>query len=100
MKKIEIYEHCFGSGVEIDDRSLFLHEYDNRTEDNIRDLKLSLIQELIKNVDKLSNINLMDIARVVTSLDEWGWIEEESKSYSCDQCGNYNWNEVYKRIEP
>ena len=30
MKKIRLSENCFGPDVEIDDESLFIHEYDNR----------------------------------------------------------------------
>jgi len=99
MNKIEIYEHCFGPGVTIDGQSLFKHEYDERSDEEVRDLKLKLIQELINNVDQLDISQLRDIAGIVCNVVEgWQFVPEESYSDTCDQCGNYNWSEVCKRV--
>ena len=46
MNKITLIENCFGPDVEIDDESLFIHEYDNRNPDMISDLQDQLIDKL------------------------------------------------------
>jgi len=52
MNKITLIENCFGPDVEIDDESLFIHEYDNRNPDMISDLQDQLIDKLksLKNI--------------------------------------------------
>lgn len=98
METIEYGNHCFGSFLEIDGENLQLNEYDTRSEQSIKELKLKLVNELPKIVDRLNNYDLRTIAEIITqNNNEWEYDEEQSRSSQCDQCGNYNYNEKYRR---
>ena len=60
MNKIGLSENCFGTDVEIDDESLFIHEYDNRSPEMVNDLQDKLIDNLrlIKNHDQEALIQI------------------------------------------
>lgn len=101
MKKIEIKESCFGPDVEIDGESLFIHEYDNRSPEIVRDLQDKLIDEL-KSLKHILGMNdWYKIAEmVVTTSKKYEYDTEESdEGDSCGQCGNYNWSYIYKKLE-
>jgi len=93
--KIEIIEHCFGPDVRINDESLFKHEYDNRTDDEIFQLRKILIDELVNNLNSLDMRELSEIAEMVVQTSGFEIDEENSSSDDCEQCGNYNYTHVY-----
>jgi hypothetical protein len=72
MKTIELINTCFGPDVCIDGESLFLDEFDPRSEEYIIQLKLRLISELIKNVNNLSIYDCESIANIIiTNNNNW-----------------------------
>jgi hypothetical protein len=100
MEEIEYGQHCFGSYIIVDGENLNFGEYDTRSEEYIRELKIKFLNELPNIVDRLSVYDLKTIAEIITqNNNDWEYDEEESKSSSCDQCGNYNYNEKYRRTK-
>lgn len=99
MNIIELIESCYGPDIRIDNESLFLHEYDERSEEYIIQLKLRLLTELIKNVKNLSIHDCISIGEIIVSNDDWENIDDESYQSTCDQCGNYNYKNKYKRFK-
>jgi hypothetical protein len=98
MEVIEHGESCFGSFIRIDGESLELQENDERGEEYIRQLKIKLIRELETIVDQINSHDLRRIAEIITQNNSnWEYIEEESDTNTCNQCGNYNYNEKYRR---
>jgi hypothetical protein len=98
MEEIEYGEHCFGSFIRIDGETLELQENDERGEEYVRQLKIKLIKELETVVDQINYYDLRNIAEIITQNNSnWEYIEEDSNSSSCDQCGNFNYNEKYRR---
>jgi hypothetical protein len=96
INKIELSEGCYGPDVEINGESLFLHEYDKRTEEEVREYKIAFINELLKVVDNINMIDLKYIGEIITiNSDSFEYIEEESSENTCDQCGNWNYKQVY-----
>ena len=99
MNTIEYGEHCYGSYVIVDGENLHHHEYDDRGEEYIRQLKLKLVNELPNIVDRLSTYDLKIIAEIIAQNNsDWEYDEEKSSNRTCDQCGNYNYKEIYTRI--
>ena len=101
MKKIEISEGCFGPDVVIDNESLFIHEYDNRNPEMISDLQDNLIDKLKTLKGGMGMNDWSMIAEIIVKLsgDYEYDIEESNEGDSCDQCGNYSWKYVYKKVE-
>jgi hypothetical protein len=100
INKIKLSEGCYGPDIEINGESLFLHEYDNRTEEDVREHKIALINELLKIVDNINIIDLKYIGEIIgSSSHSFEFIEEESSESTCDQCGNWNYTHVYKKID-
>jgi hypothetical protein len=99
MKKIVLSENCFGPDVEINDESLFIHEYDNRSPEMISDLKDDVIDKLKSLKHQLSIQDWSDIAHmIITNSDEFEYDVENSMDYQpCDQCGTNNHNHIYIR---
>ena len=97
MKKIRLSENCFGPDVEIDDESLFIHEYDNRNPEMISDLQDQLIDKLKSLKNNLGMSDWTEITMmVINGGDEFEYDVDNSKEYEpCDQCGNWNHNHVY-----
>jgi hypothetical protein len=96
MKMIEVGEHCFGPFVIVDGENTHLHEYDERGEEYIRQLKLKIVEELKKNIDNIPMYELRSISEiVVTYSGEWSYMTEESSRSHCEQCGNYNYTDIY-----
>jgi len=97
MKKIRLSENCFGPDVEIDDESLFIHEYDNRNTEMISDLQDQLIDKLKSLKNNLGMSDWTEITMmVINSGDEFEYDVDNSKEYEpCDQCGNWNHNHIY-----
>ena len=97
MKKIRLSENCFGPDVEIDDESLFIHEYDNRNPEMISDLQDQLIDKLKSLKNNLGMSDWTEIAMMfINGGDEFEYDVDNSKEYeSCDQCGNWNHNHIY-----
>jgi predicted house-cleaning noncanonical NTP pyrophosphatase (MazG superfamily) len=96
MKTIEIGEGCFGPSVVIDGENIHLHEYDERGEEYIRQLKLKLIEELKNNIDNVPLYELRSISEIVVTYgDGWSYQNEESRKSFCYQCGNYNYTDIY-----
>ena len=101
MKKIELSENCFGVDVLIDDESLFTHEFDNRKPNLISDLQDELINELKSLKDKINMNDWHYIAEIVATMsEEYDYdVEDSNDGTSCEQCGNYNWRHIYKKIK-
>ena len=101
MKKITLSENCFGVDVEIDDQSLFIHEYDNRNPEMINDLQDNVIDKLRSIKNKLSMNDWAEIVQLVVNYgDEFEKDIENSMDYQpCDQCGNWNHNYIYLKKE-
>jgi hypothetical protein len=97
MKKIRLSENCFGPDVEIDDESLFIHEYDNRNPEIISDLQDQLIDKLKSLKNNLSMSDWTEIAMmVINSCDEFEYDVENSQEFkNCEQCGNFNHKHIY-----
>ena len=97
MKKIKLSENCFGPDVEIDDESLFIHEYDNRNPEMISDLQDQLIDKLKSLKNNLGMSDWTEITMmVINSGDEFEYDVDNSKEYEpSDQCGNWNHNHIY-----
>ena len=93
MKKIRLSENCFGPDVEIDDESLFIHEYDNRNPEMISDLQDQLIDKLKSLKNNLGMSDWTEIAMmVINGGDEFEYDVDNSKEYEpCDlgrcKCG-------------
>ena len=99
MNKITLSENCFGNDVEIDDESLFTHEYDNRSPEMISDLQDKLIDNLRSVKNKLSMNDWREIVHmIINNGDEFEYDVVNSTYYkSCDQCGNWNHNHIYNK---
>lgn len=98
--KLEIIEGCFGPDVRIDGESLFKHEYDQRTDEEVDNLQQKIIDEISKVKFNLDMGDWAQIAQILVSRsNKFDYIEDESSEYSCDQCGNYNWIYVYIKSE-
>jgi hypothetical protein len=101
MNKIEISEGCFGLDVLIDEESLFIHEYDNRNPEMINDLQDDLIDKLKTLKGGMGMNDWSMIAEIIVKLsgDYEYDVENSDEGDSCDQCGNYNWRYVYKKVK-
>jgi hypothetical protein len=99
MNKITLSENCFGVDVEIDDESLFTHEYEKRTPEYVSDLQDKMIDYLKVIKNKLSMNDWGEIAQMIIDKgDEFEYDVENSMDYQpCDQCGNWNHNHIYNR---
>lgn len=96
--KISLSESCYGPNVSIDGESLFQDEYDNRSDDDIKLLRMKLILELSNVVNNLDMADLKTIAEIMVSRNSnFEFIEEEYSQTDCDQCGSYNTREAYVR---
>ncbi len=85
--KIEIIEHCFGPNVRVDDVSV--------TDDPTKQDKLLL--ELSEIKDKLDASDWSNIANIIVQRGNYQFLSEESSQDDCDQCGNWNSRETYKK---
>jgi hypothetical protein len=99
MNKITLSENCFGVDVEIDDESLFTHEYEKRTPEYVSDLQDKMIDYLKVIKNKLSMNDWGEIAQMIIDKgDEFEYDVENSMDYQpCDQCGTWNHNHIYNR---
>jgi hypothetical protein len=97
MKKITLSENCFGPDVEVDDESLFMHEYDNRNPNLIYKLQEKLINELILVQNNLSLSDWYKISEIIVENSlEFEYDTKNSKTYEkCDDCGNSNHKFIY-----
>lgn len=84
--KIEIIEHCFGPIVRVDDTP---------TEDVSTQEKI--LDELSKVKDKLDASDWSQIANIIVSRSNYEYLPEESSKDDCEQCGNWNFRDVYKK---
>jgi hypothetical protein len=92
MNSIEIVEHCFGSDVRIDGKSLEINELNENNPQEVIELRKILINELFEIFEKISNTDLRYIGEIITTIsDKYEISEEESNESSCDQCGNWNY---------
>lgn len=100
INEIEYGAHCFGSYLIIDGENVDNYEQNDQNRlDHILQLKLKLVVELEKNLHRLSVRDLTTISEIITQNNpDWEFDEENSRSNSCDQCGNYNYNEIYRKI--
>jgi hypothetical protein len=100
MKKFAISENCFGPDVEVNDESLFSHEYDNRDPKTISELKTQVLEILKENQEKLDISDWTSILEIISEKDErYERDEENSTTSSCNQCGNWNYTYTYIKKE-
>lgn len=99
MKKIRIGEGCFGPKVSIDDESLFVDDMSEPREtfERAEELKKLLIKELEVLIPKMDMMDFRAIAEIIANRGEWEC--EEDSTDTCDQCGNYNWSQIYKKVD-
>lgn len=97
--KLEIIEGCFGPDVRINENSLFKHEYDDRSDDDVSKLQEILLNELSKIKSNMDMNDWSQIAQIITNRNiDFKYDESNSSDgESCDQCGNYNWHQTYKK---
>lgn len=93
--RIDISEGCFGPNVSIDGESLFKHEYDKRTDEEVDILQQILLDELSKIKSSLDMSDWSQIAEILASRGVFEYDENSDDGSSCDQCGNYNWHHIY-----
>jgi len=100
MNKIEYGEHCFGPYVRVDGESLFVEDdYYPELTKKAEEAKTKLFRELESLLPELDMMSWKTIAEIVTSRGKWEWNEEGSSHDTCDQCGNYNYNETYTKLD-
>lgn len=101
MKKFVLSENCFGPDAEVNDESLFSHEYDNRDPKMISDLKNQVLEVLKENQEKLDISDWISILEIISEKDErYERDVNNSREYtSCDQCGNWNHTYIYLKKE-
>jgi hypothetical protein len=99
--KIEISKGCFDEDVRIDGVSIFKRESDTRTNDELDNAQQSLIDELSKIKSSLNIQDWVEIADILTGRSrEFEYdVENSHDTDQCDQCGDYNWNHIYTKIE-
>ena len=96
--KIERNKGCFSENVLINNESIFKHEYDTRTDEEISNLKQLILDEISKIKDNLDMNDWSTITEILTSKGNFEYDEVNSKDYdSCDQCGDYGFNHIYNR---
>lgn len=98
IDEIKIGEGCFGPYISID--GIDLSETESSTEEdikNLNNLKKKLLQELHILLPKMDAYDMRLLAEVIVKRGQWQDISSDSYSDSCEQCGNYNWGETYKR---
>jgi len=99
MEQLILSENCFGIDVEINGESLFTHEYDVRDPELTKNLRLSLINQLIDMVDELDMDDLTTISEILIQRGNYE-MDNDNSSYAdyCEQCGNYNHKYIYNKI--
>lgn len=96
MDTITIIEHCFGSDVRINGKSIAIDELNEKNPEEVIELRKLLINELIEIVDKIGIYDLRTIAEIITTIsDKYEISDEESHNDSCDQCGNWNYTNKF-----
>ena len=93
---IKIGEGCFGPYIQTNGINLQVSEY-SKDEDieQIKKYKLMLLNELIEIYENLDSMDLQNIAQIIVSRGDWEEDESEKYNNQCDQCGNYNWGQVW-----
>jgi len=92
--KIEIIEHCFGQYVNVDGIDVCDRD-DVYLKQDVQDKRLLLIEELKANMDDVHTGVWIHIAENL--IDFFDKNVDESSSDVCEQCGNWNSNQVYER---
>lgn len=97
MENITIVEHCFGSDVRIDGKSIEINELNEKNPEEVINLRKDLINELFDVAEKINISDLKYIAEIIVTLsNKFEYSEEESNDgSSCDQCGNWNYINKY-----
>lgn len=93
MQEIILIEHCFGSDVRINGKSIAIDELNENNPQEVIELRKLLVSELIEVIDKINMSDFRTIAEIITTIsDKYEYSEEESnEGSSCDQCGNWNY---------
>jgi len=102
MKKIQYGDHCFGPYVNVDGESLFVEdgEFYPELDKKAEEAKMKLFKELESLLPELDMMNWRSIAEIVTSRGRWEYDEKNSRQDTCDQCGNYNYDETFTKLDP
>lgn len=96
MDSITIIEHCFGSDVRINGKSIEIDELNEKKSEEVIELRKLLVNELYEIVDKIGISDLRTIAEIITTIsDKYEFSDEESNDSSCDQCGNWNYTNKF-----
>lgn len=98
IQKIEIGEHCYGQFVTVDDSSIIKEECDDRSEEEIKNTKLDILSELVNSIDTMDYSDWITICEIICRGNNFKLSEEGgSEGDSCEQCGNWNYRDVYAR---
>lgn len=96
--KIEYGSHCFGDIVRIDGSDI-VNSTENREfdEESIK-AQDKVLEELKSIKDKLNLYDWKTIVEIITNADKsFLYDTEESYMESCDQCGNYNEFNIFRK---
>lgn len=97
--KIEISEGCFGPDVMVDGESLFKHEYDTRTDEEMSGIQDKVLQELSCIKGNLDMADWSAIANIITYRGKFELDESNSYESNCDQCGNWNYRNTFNKTK-
>ena len=102
MKKIEIIDHCFGKTCFVDGIELFVDVETNSSETHVSQIKEKqneVLENFILLKDKFSEYDWCNILELITQYDDsFTYDHENSKSDSCETCGDWNSNSIYNRM--
>jgi hypothetical protein len=87
INKIELGEGCYGPFIRINNVQI----------DDNYELKKSIIDELLLNIDKLDMGDYVNITKILVEKCNYSFNNEQSTSDICEQCGNYNYSEIYEK---
>lgn len=96
--QIILSEHCFGGSAQVDGVDITeTHEglFDPKEQ---KDARRKLLSELGKNIDNIDAGYWKELAEMVIQGNP-NFEEDKEKSYhdTCEQCGNWNYQNVYNK---
>jgi hypothetical protein len=96
--KIEYGNHCFGDVVRIDGFDIVNSVENKELDEESIKAQDKVLEELKSIKDKLSIYDWRTIVEIITHNDKsFIYDLEESSLDSCDQCGNYNEFNIFKK---
>ena len=94
--KVELFEHCFGSGANVDGVDVAETDKELFDPESQKEARRKIISELTKNMDNIPAYYWTELAEMaVRDNPEFELNEEENYNEVCEQCGNWNSTTVY-----